>query len=83
MWIDIEKQKQEPQQRVYVACENPKYGGGIIRFQTMAEYIPSLTVKEEDYMADEFLGDGDYSEKEDQYYTPEGFYEYQSEPEMN
>ena len=82
-WIPIEKSKPKPQQRVYVVCENPKYGGGVIRFQTMAEYIPYMTVKEEGYMADEFHGDGDYNEEEDEYYTPEGFYEWQSEPDMS
>lgn len=65
-WISIEKAQPKPQQRVYVVCENPKHGGGVIRFQTIAEYIPYMTVKEED-----------------EYYTPEGFYEWQSEPEIN
>ncbi len=83
-WVSIEEAQPKPQQRVYVVCENPKYGGGgVIRFQTMAEYIPYMTVKEEDYMADEYAGDGDYNEEEDEYYTPEGFYEWQSEPEMH
>jgi len=53
-----------------------------VRFQTIAEYIPYMTVKEEDYMADEYQGDGDYNEEEDEYYTPEGFYEWQSGPDM-
>lgn len=34
------------------------------------------------YMADEYQGDGDYNEEEDEYYTPEGFYEWQSGPDM-
>ena len=82
-WISIEKAQPKPQQRVYIVCENPKHGGGVIRFQTMAEYIPYMTVKEEDYMSEDFAGDGDYNEEEDEYYTPEGFYEWQSEAEMN
>ena len=82
-WVSIEEAQPKPQQRVYVVCENPKYGGGVVRFQTMAEYIPYMTVKEEDYMADEYQGEGDYSEEEDEYYTPKGFYEWQSEPEMH
>ena len=81
-WIPIEYYQPNPQQRVYVVCENPKYGGGVVRFQTIAEYIAYMTVKEEDYMADEYLGDGDYNDLQDEYYTPEGFYEWQSEPEM-
>lgn len=82
-WVSIEDAQPNPQQRVYVVCENPKYGGGVVRFQTMAEYIPPMTVKEEDYMSDEYQGEGDYNEDEDVYYTPEGFYEWQSEPEIN
>jgi len=82
-WVSIEVSQPKPQQRVYVVCENPKYGGGVVRFQTMAEYIPYMTVKEEDYMADEYQGDGDYNEEQDEYYTLEGFYEWQSEPEMH
>lgn len=82
-WVSIEEAQPKPQQRVYVVCETPKYGGGVVRFQTMAEYIPYMTVKEEDYMADEYQGEGDYNEEEDEYYTPKGFYEWQSEPEMN
>jgi len=82
-WVSIEEDQPKPQERVYLVCENPKYGGGVIRFQTIAEYIPYMTVKEEEYMADEYQGEGDYNEKEDEYYTPKGFYEWQSEPEMH
>jgi hypothetical protein len=82
-WVSIHESQPKPQQKVYVVCENPKSGGGVVRFQTMAEYIPCMTVKEEDYIADEYHGDGDYNEEEDEYYTPEGFYEWQSEPEIH
>jgi len=30
-WISIEESQPKPQQRVYVVCENPKYGGGVVR----------------------------------------------------
>lgn len=80
-WISIEKNQPKPKQRVYIVCEK-KFHDGVIRFQTIAEYIPYMTVKEEDYMSDEFEGYSDYNEKEDVYYTPEGFYEWQSEGEM-
>lgn len=82
-WVSIEENTPKPQQRVYVVCENTKYGGGVVRFQTMAEYIPHMTVKEEEYIADEYQGEGDYSEEEDEYYTPEGFYEWQRETETH
>jgi len=82
-WVSINEGQPKTRQRVYVVCENPQDGGGVVRFQTMAEYIPYMTVKEEDYMADEYHGEGDYNEEEGEYYTPEGFYEWQSEPEMH
>ena len=81
-WIPIEEKKLNTQQRVYVVCEVTNTKGGITRFQTMAEYIPYMTVKEEDYMQDDYHMEGDYNENEDEYYTPEGFYEWQSEPEL-
>jgi len=83
IWISVEKALPKPRQRVYVVCEEPKKEGGVIRYQTMAEYIPHMTVLEDDYMADEFRGDGDYCEEKDEYFTPEGYYEYQSEPDIN
>jgi len=82
-WVSIEEAQPKPQERVYLVCENPKRSGSVFRFQTMAEYIPYMTVKENDYMADEWQGTGDYNEKEDEYYTPKGFYEWQSELEIN
>lgn len=81
-WVSIEKAQPKPQQRVYVVCVN-QYGRVVVRFQSIAEYIPYMTVKEQDYMADEYQGEGDYNEEEDEYYTPEGFYEWQSETEMH
>jgi hypothetical protein len=39
-WVSIEEAQPKPQQRVYVVCEKPKYGGGVVRFQTMAHKIP-------------------------------------------
>ena len=82
-WIPVKKEMPKPKQRVYVVCENTLRDGRIIKFQTMAEYIPYMTIKEEDYMADEYAGEGDYNEIEDQYYTPRGWYEWQSEAEIN
>jgi hypothetical protein len=36
-----------------------------------------------DRVVAEFAGAGDYNEDQDVFYTPEGFYEWQSEPEIN
>lgn len=82
-WIDIKVNQPEPLQFVYVVVEIPKYGGGVIGKQTIAQYVPKWTIKEEDFMREDFHGDGDYNEKEDEYYTPEGFYEWQVSPDIN
>jgi hypothetical protein len=82
-WIPIEKAKLKSQERMYIVCENPKYGDGIIRYQTIATYIPYMTVKEEDFMIDEYSDGGDYNEEEDEFYTSEGFYEWQSEADVH
>lgn len=83
-WIPVEESKPAAGKKVYVICESKDYGSGRKHyFQTIAYYIPYMTVKEEDFMCDEFFGDGDYNEEEDKYYTPEGWYEWQSVPDMN
>ena len=82
VWIPVEQAQPNPRQRVYVVCENPKHSGGVIRFQTIAEYIPHMTVKEDGFMHDDFIGEGDYNEQQDEYFAPEGFYEWQSESDM-
>lgn len=51
--------------------------------KTMAEFVPYMTVKEEDFMEVDHWGEGDYNEKKDEYYTPEGFYEWQSETDTH
>lgn len=77
-WISINVRKPQPQELVYVVCKNKKN-----KYQTMARYIPYMSIKEEDHMNEEYWGEGDYNESEDEYYTPEGFYEDQTVPEMN
>ena len=46
---------------------------------TVAEYVPSKTVKEESYISDEYVGDGlgEYDEDKDEYYVIEGWFEAQ------
>ena len=82
-WVPLEDKKPAKKQKVYVVCANPKKGGGCTRFQTIAVYIPEMTVEEEAFMHDDFQGEGDLCKLENKYYTPEGFYEYQIEAEMN
>lgn len=85
-WIPIELKMPKAKQTVYVIVEvevvtKPKVETR--QFQTMAKYIPYLTVPEEDFIADEYRGDGDYDEESDTYFTPEGWYEYQLETEIH
>lgn len=88
-WIDINEEQPKPQQRCYVICENvyKELSNGIYKekittFQTMAEFIPFKTVLCSDYM-DENYCEGDYDEEKDDYFTPQGWYEWNSETDMN
>lgn len=86
LWIPIESQMPGARQTVYVIVEvevvtKPKVETK--QFQTMAKYIPYLTVPEEDFIADDFQWDGDYDEESDTYFAPEGWYEYQLESDIH
>lgn len=79
-WIKAEDRLPETRKRVIVAFEPYQPGNW---WRTVAMYIPAMTVPEQDFMADEYWGDGDYCEEKDQYYTPEGWYEGNVEAETN
>ena len=48
------------------------------KFTTLAEYIPPRTVLEEDYIADEYIGEecAEYDDEKDCYWVKEGWFEY-------
>ena len=79
-WINIKDQQPESKSIVMVFFKN-KYGKKHI---TIAQYVSYRTVLAEDFLNDEcdesFM---DYDEENDCYWIPEGFYEYQYEPEIN
>jgi len=78
-FISVEKQMPRQRcQRCYVVVENENG----TRYQTMAEYVPPRTVLFEDYMFDEYGTEGDYDEDTDQFYTFEGWYEWQQESDI-
>lgn len=81
-WIPIEQEQPKAMQRVYVVCEN-EYSGRVVQYQTMAEYIPYMTVPTEEYMHEDYTEEGDYDEENDIYYTIAGFYEYQFEADIH
>lgn len=75
-WIPISPESMPTKlERVEAIVENDKYGGGKIRQITIAEYVPYKEVPENEYMEDQYQGDGDYDEEKDEYFTPAGFYE--------
>ena len=82
-WIPIEESKPLPRELIYIVCEEENPNGEVYRFQTTAEYVPYKTIPEDDYMGDEWQGEGDYDKEKDEYYTPEGFYEWQSETDIH
>jgi hypothetical protein len=71
-WIPINEEM--PEKLIRVLCQ-VEYGTNKNPWTIIAQYVPPMTVKEEDFMSDEFWGEGDYNEEEDQYYTPAGWYE--------
>lgn len=87
-FISVKESLPRPKQRCYVFAETGSDKPGMMEktvFQTMAEYIPPRTVLFEDYMDDDYCGDdwGDYDEENDCYWTREGWYEWQSETDVN
>lgn len=85
-WILIESKMPKTLQTVYVVVEveiQTKPEVKTSQFQTMAKYVPYLTVPENDFIAEEYQGDGDYDEEKDEYFAPEGWYEYQLESDIH
>ena len=78
-WIPVSEKMPARLQRVYVVCKD---NVSDVRYQTIAEYVPYMSVKEEDYMHPEYYREGDYNEEEDVFYTKQGFYEWQSESDI-
>ena len=79
-WINVKDRLPEPQEKVIVFFEN-RYGK---KWRTLAEYIPSMYVVEEDYLDPEYSdGFAEYDEENDCFWTPEGWYENQYEPDVN
>jgi len=78
-WISVSERLPEPQQTVYVCVVN-----GEKRFQTMAVYIPPKHIVWDEFMSpDSELDTSLYDEKIDDFWTPEGWYEWQSEAELH
>jgi len=51
-----------------------KNDNGIFRF-SCAVYVGDKQILEQDFMDEQFYGEGSYDEETDNFFTPEGFYE--------
>ena len=78
-WIPVKERLPELAEVVAVVCQYTTAAGSTYQYQTIAEHIPHMTVKEDNYMKNVFCGEGDYNEENDTYYMPAGWYEYQAE----
>jgi len=80
-WIDISKRQPQARQCV-LACFTNKHGH---TWRVIADYIPHRTILAEDYLCEdafdcEWL---DYDQENECEWTPEGFYEFTYEGEIN
>lgn len=81
-WISVNEKLPETQQRVVVRFLTD-FREKVIPRVTVAEYIAPRTVLEEEYMAEEFSGEGDYDDEKDCYWTVSGWYESSYEADVN
>lgn len=76
-WIDVNEKMPEPGQKCYIAIlyDNGKY------FQSTATWIPAKHITTDDF---NYEGDdAEYDEDKDEYWTPQGWYENQYEPDTS
>lgn len=78
-WISVDERLPETQSRVLV-CFTTQSGKV---WTTCADYIAPKSVLYEDYMDENYSTAEDYDEENDCYWTSEGFYEHNYEPETN
>jgi hypothetical protein len=71
-WIPVGEELPQPLKRVNCKV---MFGTSGKPWTAIAQYVPYMTVPEDEFMDEEYSGDGDYNEEEDRYYTPEGWYE--------
>jgi len=78
-WINVDERLPEVQKRVLVCFTN--HNGKT--WTTCAEYIAPKSVLEADYMDENYSDGGEYDEEKDCYWTNDGWYEFNYEPEIN
>ena len=82
-YVSVEDRLPDTLKPVIIVIEKTKSNGEKTYFKSLARYVPYMTVKEEEFMADEYFAQGDYNESEDEFYTPEGFYEWSYEADIH
>jgi hypothetical protein len=78
-FIPIEEDTPPAREKVIVLCEN--VGGK--KYITLAQFIPSMTVLASDFLDDDAEDCSVYNKEKDEYYVIEGWWEYQSEADIN
>ena len=80
-WIKTDERKPEAQKMVFITAHEEKYNHS---YTTTAQYIPPKTVLSEDFLNDEYSeGCEEYDEENDCYWVLEGWFEYQTIPDVS
>ncbi|MEC4565538.1 DUF551 domain-containing protein [Paenibacillus sp. CMAA1739] len=82
-WISVKDKLPKTQQRVIARFIVTTFDDKVIPKSSVAEYIAPRTVLEEDYMNEDFAGEGDYDEQKDCFWTVSGWYESSYEADVN
>ena len=78
-WIPVEEELPEKLKMVFVKCNN---NGKI--YTTTAQFVPEKTVLASDFLDDDSSEDcSEYDEEIDDYYVISGWWEYQTEVDIN
>lgn len=78
-FIPIEEEMPPAREEVIVTCENVSGK----KYITLAQFIPEMTVLASDFLDDDAEECSVYNEEKDEYYVIEGWWECQSEADIN
>ena len=83
-WISVEDELPEAAVRVYAVQQYINEVGKIIMWQTMAQYIPPMTINADDFLDPYYADDlQEYNEEDDIFYVKEGWFETNIESDIN
>lgn len=78
-FIPIEEEMPPARKEVIVTCENVSGK----KYITLAQFIPEMTVLSSEFLEDDAEDCSVYNKEKDEYYVIEGWWEYQSEADIN